>query len=169
MGRSMPRWHLAPACNAALAVLMAVHIACSGTQPTLRGESPAPEAPAQPSNHGLRTYDLVLASGGERDCHAEQLECFRRCWNSTPPWPRPRGSARHHNYCTEKCLKEYMECVKQTEAQPLMFPDLKTAREWLEGHKAGVLVGSIVLGAGVAFVVGTAGAGVLVLVPLAAL
>jgi hypothetical protein len=62
-----------------------------------------------------------------------------------------------------------MECTKQTEAQPLMFPDLKTAREWLEEHKTEVLVGSIVLVAGAVFVVGTAGAGVLVLVPLAAL
>jgi hypothetical protein len=51
-----------------------------------------------------------------------------------PPWPRKRGSARHHNYCTEKCLQEYMECTKQTEARPLMFPDLQTARDWLKEH-----------------------------------
>ncbi len=62
-----------------------------------------------------------------------------------------------------------MQCVKETETQPLMFPDMKTAQDWLKQHKTEVLVGSIVLVAGAAFVVGTAGAGVLVLVPLAAL
>jgi len=62
-----------------------------------------------------------------------------------------------------------MQCVKETEAQPLLFPDMKTAQEWLEQNKKEVLVGSIVLVAGAVFVIGTAGAGVLVLVPLAAL
>jgi hypothetical protein len=62
-----------------------------------------------------------------------------------------------------------MQCVKEMEAQPLMFPDMETAQDWLKQNKKEVLVGSIVLVAGAAFVVGTAGAGVLVLVPLAAL
>lgn len=62
-----------------------------------------------------------------------------------------------------------MNCVKETEAQPLMFPDMKTAQEWLERNKKTVLVGSVVLVAGAAFTIGTAGVGVLVLVPLAAL
>ncbi len=77
--------------------------------------------------------------------------------------------AQHHNYCTEKCLEEYMQCVKEMESQPLMFPDMKAAQDWLERNKKEVLVGSIVLVAGAAFVIGTAGAGVLVLVPLVAL
>ncbi len=62
-----------------------------------------------------------------------------------------------------------MQCVKEMEAQPLMFPDMETAQDWLKRNKREVLVGSIVLVAGAAFVIGTAGAGVLVLVPLAAL
>ncbi|HVG59118.1 MAG TPA: hypothetical protein VNA24_11225 [Hyalangium sp.] len=62
-----------------------------------------------------------------------------------------------------------MQCVKEMEAQPLMFPDMETAQDWLKRNKKEVLVGSIVLVAGAVFVVGTAGAGVLVLVPLAAL
>jgi hypothetical protein len=62
-----------------------------------------------------------------------------------------------------------MQCMKETEAQPLTFSDMKTAQDWLNRNKAEVLVGSIVLVAGAAFVIGTAGAGVLVLIPLAAL
>ena len=52
---------------------------------------------------------------------------------------------------------------------PLMFPDMEIAQEWLKRNNKEVLVGSIVLVAGAAFVIGTAGVGVLVLVPLAAL
>jgi len=62
-----------------------------------------------------------------------------------------------------------MECVKEVEARPLAFPDMKTAKDWLERHKTEVLMGSIVLVAGVTFVVATGGSGALVLVPLAAL
>jgi hypothetical protein len=62
-----------------------------------------------------------------------------------------------------------MECLKNIEAQPLAFPDMAKARDWLKRHEKEVLVGSIVLVAGAAFVVSTAGAGVLVLIPLAAL
>lgn len=62
-----------------------------------------------------------------------------------------------------------MQCMKETEAQPLTFPDMKTAQDWLNRNKAEVLEGSIVLVAGTAFVIVTAGASVLVLVPIAAL
>jgi hypothetical protein len=62
-----------------------------------------------------------------------------------------------------------MECLKDIEAQPLAFPDLVTAKDWLKRHQTEVLMGSIVLVAGAAFVVTTLGAGVWVLVPLAAL
>lgn len=159
------------------AVLLLVLVACQSAQPTLRGdsESAGPEqggAPLYESRQGpreSRAFELVFTSDGSRDCAAEQIACFKKCWNSKPPWPRKRGGAQHHNYCTEKCLQEYMQCVKEMEAQPLMFPDMKTAQDWLERNKREVLVGSIVLVAGVAFVIGTAGVGVLVLVPLVAL
>ncbi|WP_225409103.1 hypothetical protein [Stigmatella hybrida] len=63
-----------------------------------------------------------------------------------------------------------MECLKNLEAQPLTFPDITTARAWLERHRKELLIGStIVLVAGVAFVAVSGGAGAIVLVPLAAL
>lgn len=63
-----------------------------------------------------------------------------------------------------------MECLKELEARPLAFPDMKTAKEWLERHKKELLVGgTIILVAGVAFVIASGGSGVLVLVPLVAL
>ncbi|ADO73749.1 uncharacterized protein STAUR_5989 [Stigmatella aurantiaca DW4/3-1] len=150
--------------------------ACQNAQPMLRGNSEAVRLKGGALPHESRqapresrTFEAVFVGTGSRNCAAEQIACFERCWNSKPPWPRKRGGAQHHNYCTEKCREEYMQCIKETEAQPLTFSDMKTAQDWLNRNKAEVLVGSIVLVAGAAFVIGTAGAGVLVLIPLAAL
>jgi hypothetical protein len=113
----------------------------------------------------------VYASSGTRDCDAEQIVCFRKCWKADPPWPIEKGDKGHDKYCTRKCREEYMECVKELEARPspLTFPEMKAAKDWLASHKAEVLVGTIVVVAGATFVVATGGAGALVLVPLAAL
>jgi hypothetical protein len=159
------------------AALLLLLMACQSARPTLRSdsevagveESGVPLHESRQAPHESRAFELVFTGNGSRDCAAEQIACFRRCWNSKPPWPRKRGGAQHHNYCTEKCREEYMQCVKEMEAQPLMFPDMKTAQDWLKRNKKEVLVGSIVLVAGAAFVIGTAGTGVLVLVPLVAL
>ncbi len=137
--------------------------ACGATQPTVREPAPLPGRPP------ARAFDIVLASGKARDCDAEHLACFERCWSSQPPYPRQRGDKGHHNYCTEKCRREYMQCLEEVGARPRAFPNMKTAQDWLQEHKAQVLVGSIVLVAGAAFIVSTAAAGALVLVPLAAL
>jgi hypothetical protein len=114
--------------------------------------------------------DIVYTSGGARDCDQEHIECFRRCWNSQPPYPITRGDKGHDKYCTRICREAYMECLKETEARPLAFPDMKTAWDWIERHKEELVVGgTIVLVAGVAFVVISGGAGAVVLVPLVAL
>ena len=113
--------------------------------------------------------DIVYTAGGGRDCDAEQIACFRRCWNTPPPYPIERGKKGHDKYCTKKCREEYMECIKQTEASPLVFPSMESARTWLEDHETEVVVGTVVIVAGTAFVVSTAAAGALVLVPLLAL
>jgi hypothetical protein len=84
-------------------------------------------------------------------------------------WAIERGKKGHDKYCTKKCREEYMECIKQTEARPIAFPDMPSARAWLEDHETEVVVGSVVLVAGTAFVVSTAAAGALVLIPLMAL
>ncbi len=145
--------------------------ACGGTQPAHRGgpRVAGPEASARDVRGAPPPLDIVLASGGARDCDAEHIACFERCWNRAPPYPRQQGDKGHHNYCTEKCRKEYTRCLEEVGARPLAFPSMKTALDWLKEHKTEVLVGSVVIVAGAAFVVSTGGAGALVLVPLAAL
>ena len=173
----MYRFPVCAAFRCSAAALLLVLVACQNAQPMLRGDSEAvrleesgvPPHELRQDPRESRAFELVFTGTDSRDCAAEQIACFRRCWNSKPPWPRKPGGAQHHNYCTEKCREEYMQCVKEMETQPLMFPDMKTGQDWLKRNKTEVLVGSIVLVAGAAFVIGTAGAGVLVLVPLAAL
>jgi hypothetical protein len=157
-------------------------LACHGTRPAVRDttrEEVSATVPAQATPGGrhegptdsrtARAFDLVYASNGSRDCDAEHIACFRRCWNTPPPYPLRHGDKGHDKHCTRKCREEYMECLKQTEARPLAFPDMKTARDWLGSHKTAVLVGSIVLVAGAVFVIATGSAGALILVPIAAL
>jgi hypothetical protein len=62
-----------------------------------------------------------------------------------------------------------MECVKENEkkARELKFSRVDEAIEWIKSHKAEVALGTVVVIAGVAFVITTGGAGALILAPLA--
>jgi len=62
-----------------------------------------------------------------------------------------------------------MECEKANEkkAKELNFPRVDDAIEWIRNHKAEVALGTVVIIAGVAFIVTTGGAGALILAPLA--
>jgi hypothetical protein len=68
-----------------------------------------------------------------------------------------------------------MECINEVEeqdreeAKELKFSRIDEALQWLRTHKAEIALGTVVVVAGVAFVVATGGAGALVLVPLAPL
>lgn len=145
---------------------------CGTTQPAARGARAghAQDDSAPWRHKALSASGIVLASGGTRDCDAEQIACFDDCWNSPPPYEHiERGRAGHYKYCTTMCLKKYMECCKQQELRPRAFPDMKAALDWLKERKTEVLVGSVVVVAGAAFIVSAGAAGALVLLPLAAI
>ncbi|MCP3058268.1 hypothetical protein LXT21_05765 [Myxococcus sp. K38C18041901] len=116
-----------------------------------------------------------FGGSGSRDCDAEHVACFDRCWNSTPPLRSIKpGTGKHHEYCTEKCREAYMDCTQAAEQsarrpQPttLRFSSMESAIDWLGEHKTEVLIGTVVVVAGVAFIISTGGSGALVLAPLA--
>ncbi|HYO72279.1 MAG TPA: hypothetical protein VEU33_40025 [Archangium sp.] len=62
-----------------------------------------------------------------------------------------------------------MECEKANEqkARELKFSRVDEAVEWIRNHKAQVALGTVVVIAGVAFVISTGGSGALILAPLA--
>jgi hypothetical protein len=80
----------------------------------------------------------------------------------------------HNEYCTTLCREEYMDCIEEQEQEErerkntrLRFSDMDAALGWLRTHKAEVALGTVVVVAGVAFIVSTGGAGALILAPLA--
>lgn len=146
-----------------LATVALVHFGCAHTQ--------------QPER---RIYVISEEAGGiggsgGHDCDEEHIQCFDRCWNRTPPVSSiPKGSAQHHEYCTKLCREEYMECVQEQEQlerekknKKLHFSNMDAALGWLGTHKTEFAIGTVVVVAGVAFVVATGGSGALILAPLA--
>ncbi len=117
----------------------------------------------------------IGGAGADAYCNEVQKQCFSRCWERAPRFTSIRkGSAEHHRDCTSMCLDEFMRCVKEQEAleqqsrkQELRFPNIDEALSWLRANKTQVAVGTVVIVAGVAFVIATSGAGALVLAPLA--
>jgi hypothetical protein len=116
---------------------------------------------------------LGTGGAGGLDCQAEHEECFRRCWQkSRPPYPH-KHDEWYYKRCTEDCRKAYNDCLDEQEeearkeAGKLEFMTADQAIEWLKLHKAEVALGTVVVIAGVAFILTTGGSGALVLVPLA--
>ena len=123
------------------------------------------------------THDLGATIGiggaGGRDCQAEHEECFRRCWRkSHPPYPH-KHDEWYYKRCTADCSKAFNECMDEQEeetgkgVQTLEFSRADQAIEWIRNNKTKVMLGTIVIIAGVTFVITTGGSGALILAPLA--
>jgi hypothetical protein len=116
-----------------------------------------------------------IGGSGGHDCDEEHIQCFDRCWNRSPPISSiKKGSGPHNEYCTKICREQYMECIEEQEQlerekknKNLKFSSIDAALEWLRNHKAEIAIGTVVVVAGVTFVVATGGSGALVLAPLA--
>jgi hypothetical protein len=112
-------------------------------------------------------------SGGH-DCDQELKQCMKRCWDKRYPWPHnKKQSAWYHERCEQDCNKEYNDCEDEREREEaerrkkLEFSRMNQAIAWLREHKAEVALGTVVVVAGVAFVLTTGGSGALILTPLA--
>lgn len=114
----------------------------------------------------------ALGTGGSgfRDCEAEERACYEECWNAEPlPYPHTKRDGWYREYCTRECRKVHMECAKANEqkARELKFSRVDEAIGWIRNHKTQVALGTVVVIAGVAFVITTGGSGALILAPLA--
>lgn len=106
-----------------------------------------------------------------RDCDEENRQCYRKCMER--PLPRgyggfttPRKRGGKSEFCRGECLQAYEDCLELERLRPQEFRAVDGAVDWLKRHRTTVLVGSVIVVAGVAFVVVSAGAGVVVLAPL---
>jgi hypothetical protein len=123
------------------------------------------------------TYGRIVrvAKTYQRDCDAEFDECVNTCMRR--PLPRGfghttsggRGKGGKDEWCRKQCWQPYRDC-QQLEGRHLQeFSAVDDAIDWLKRHHQDLLVGSIVVIAGVAFVTVSAGAGLVVLAPAALL
>jgi hypothetical protein len=117
--------------------------------------------------------DGIGGSGGY-DCDNEFKQCMKRCWDKRYPWPHSEPQAGwYHERCEQDCNREYNECEEEREREEaerrkkLSFSRMDEAIDWLRNHKAEVTIGTVVIVAGVAFVLTTGGSGALILAPLA--
>jgi hypothetical protein len=115
---------------------------------------------------------IVPAAGWNRDCDEENRECVDKCM-ARPLAPgfghitsgnRKRGAKEE--YCRTQCWRAYADCLELEKLRPQEFTAIDTAIDWLKRHRKTILVGSVVVIAGVAFVVVSAGVGVIVLAPV---
>jgi hypothetical protein len=114
-----------------------------------------------------------IGGSGGHDCDEEQVDCFEKCWNARErPYPYVKRDEWYYKYCTKKCREEYLKCLDDLEEATkevlrLSFTSMDAALSWLREHKAQLIIGTIVVVAGVAFVITTGGSGALLLVPAA--
>jgi len=114
---------------------------------------------------------IVLATGRKRDCDEENRECIDECM--TRPLARGfghitsgnRGRGGKLDYCNKRCMQPYLDCQRLQELQSQKFTAAEDAVEWLKSHRKSVLLGSVLVIAGVTFVVVSAGTGLVILAP----
>ena len=113
---------------------------------------------------------IVRTARSVRDCDAEHLECMRECLSR--PLPRdykhyvsPRGKGGREDYCNGRCLQPYLDCADLEKLRPQELSSWEEVSEWASRHRESLLVGSVIIIAGVAFVIVSAGAGLVVLAP----
>jgi hypothetical protein len=127
-----------------------------------------PYAPS--SSTGGHIGDIVLASRRPRDCDQEQIDCVRECMRRR--LPSHESHIKHkdgskNRFCQRMCLDEYMDCLEQEKSRALQFSTEGDATEWLKRNRTELLVGTVVVIAGIAFVTLSAGAGLVILAPIA--
>ncbi|CAM3338608.1 hypothetical protein G4177_21985 [Corallococcus sp. ZKHCc1 1396] len=113
---------------------------------------------------------IVRTARSVRDCDAENRECIRECMS------RPLSSDFSHvtsrgglggkeRYCRGRCQQPYRDCVELERLRPQELSSTEAASDWARRNQRSILVGSVVMIAGVVFVVVSAGAGLIVLAP----
>ncbi len=125
----------------------------------------------QSSAHGTARRIVPAMAGQPRDCDEENRECIRECMSR--PLARGFGHITSNGtkggkeaYCRDRCWQAYRDCQEVERLRPQEFVAIDGATDWLKRHHKAILVGSIVTIAGVAFIVVSAGVGLVILAPV---
>jgi hypothetical protein len=123
----------------------------------------------------------VTATFTSEECQHEYEVCVPECHASTRirqvskyvydsrvhgPWRTGK-----YAYCDQACMKQLANCLHDVEPEPVKFEAIAPAIDWVKENRNNILMGTVVVIAGVAFVavvVGSGGGG-LALLPLVAM
>ena len=129
------------------------------------------DLPQRPYAGSPRGIDgRVVHASWTRDCEQELHDCYRECMSRPlAPHDRHRTSVRGKGgkaeYCNERCNRYYNDCCRLRDLETQKFTAVDPALDWLKRNRRAILVGTVVVIAGVVFVVVSGGAGLLVLAP----
>lgn len=96
-----------------------------------------------------------------RDCEDEFDQCVAMCIKSLtgPNWSHANQGSKAR-ICRDRCRPAYNDCSRLRDlAEARRFPVIDDAVDWLKRHREELEVGTVVVVAGVAFVVIVAGSG----------
>jgi hypothetical protein len=112
----------------------------------------------------------LVRAAWTRSCEDEFDACVDMCVKSLrgPDWSHANRASKV-KLCRDRCRPAYNDCCRlRDQAETLKFPAADKAVDWLKQHRQEILVGAVVVIAGVAFVAVAVGSGgaALVLVPV---
>ncbi|MFY0521819.1 hypothetical protein ACN28I_00900 [Archangium gephyra] len=114
----------------------------------------------------------IVQAAFNRNCEEERDACESMCVAGLKgrDWSHmSAGSKKEH--CVRACMQPYLDCCtlrELAEGKAVEFHAMDEAVEWLKQNSDRLLVGAVVVIAGVAFVVTVGGGGFLLLAPVIA-
>ncbi|WP_233262115.1 hypothetical protein [Vitiosangium sp. GDMCC 1.1324] len=119
-----------------------------------------------------RTYGrIVLAAARQRDCHEELNGCIETCMDRplSEDYAHITSIGAKRSHCRKGCWQPYLDCEELQGRRPQEFSATNQAVDWLKRNRNEVLAGSIIVVAGVAFIVAFPPGALIALIPAAAL
>ena len=114
---------------------------------------------------------IVLAAAHSRDCHTEFDACVDNCLSQplSEDYSHITSYRAKSAHCRKGCWQPYLDCEELQRRRPQEFSATNQAVDWLKRTRNGLLVGSMVVVAGVAFIVAFPPGVLIALIPAAAL
>ncbi len=111
---------------------------------------------------------ILLAAARPRDCHEEFNDCIDTCMERplSEDYAHITSAGAKREYCRKGCWQPYRDCEELRNLRPREFSAAAPAIDWLKRHHDEVLAGSMVVVAGVAFIVAFPPGAIIVLIPV---
>ncbi len=128
----------------------------------------------RPNRMNRMVGSMQLVGSDVDECRDVYERCMRQCMSSSVPpdfdhYEIQYGVYGHRKYCDDKCMELQADCFRRRGgSRPYEFSVVDDAVDWLKRNHEEIVVGTVIVIAGVAFVavVAGSGGGALVLAPV---